>query len=80
MPSKSIHCKIDQRAIARYVKEQRALGDRITLSDTECRGLKLAINSQSASWTYAYRKRGYMNGGKRYPQVHTTRLPPVIVS
>lgn len=80
MPSKSIHCKIDQRAIARYVKEQRALGDRITLSDTECRGLKLAINNQSASWTYAYRKRGYMDGGKRYPQVTMKLGDPVTLS
>ncbi len=80
MSSRSIHCKIDQRAIARYVKEQRELGDRITLSDTECRGLKLAINNQSASWTYAYRKRGYMDGGKRHPQVTMKLGDPVTLS
>lgn len=44
------------------------MGDRITLSDTVCSGLKLVINNRSASWTYAYRKRGYLDGGKRHPQ------------
>lgn len=44
------------------------MGDRITLSDTVCTGLKLVINNRSASWTYAYRKRGYLDGGKRHPQ------------
>ena len=68
MPSLNITCKIDQRSIDKYVKEQKALGDRVTLSDQACSGLKLVINSRSCSWTYAYRKRGYTNGGKRHPQ------------
>ncbi|HKL06699.1 MAG TPA: integrase arm-type DNA-binding domain-containing protein, partial [Roseovarius sp.] len=68
MPTKIVPCKIDQRTIDKYTKEQRILGARITLADQVCSGLKLAINNQSASWTYAYRKRGYMDGGKRHPQ------------
>jgi integrase len=68
MSSKSISCKIDQRAIEKYAKLQSQLGERVTLSDTVCSGLKLVINNQSASWTYAYRKRGYAEGGKRHPQ------------
>ena len=68
MSSKSISCKIDQRAIEKHAKLQSQLGERVTLSDTVCSGLKLVINNQSASWTYAYRKRGYAEGGKRHPQ------------
>ena len=68
MPSLNITCKIDQRSIDKYVKEQKALGDRVTLSDQACSGLKLVINSRSCSWTYAYRKRGYTDGGKRHAQ------------
>jgi integrase len=68
MPTKNIKYKIDQRLIDKYLKEQRLLGERITLSDQVCSGLKLAINNKSCSWTYAYRKRGYIDGGKRYPQ------------
>jgi len=68
MSSKSTSCKIDQRAIDKYAKLQRQLGERVTLSDSVCSGLKLVINNQSASWTYAYRKRGYADGGKRHPQ------------
>ena len=80
MPSKSLTCKIDQRSIDKYVKEQRLLGDRLTLSDETCGGLKLVINSKSCSWTYSYRKRGYLNGGKRHPQ-HTIKLgDPVSMS
>ena len=68
MPTKNIKCKIDQRLIDKHLKEQRLLGERITLSDQVCSGLKLVINNRSCSWTYAYRKRGYIDGGKRYPQ------------
>ena len=68
MLTKNIKCKIDQRLIDKHLKEQRLLGERITLSDQVCSGLKLVINNQSCSWTYAYRKRGYIDGGKRYPQ------------
>ena len=68
MPTKNIKCKIDQRSIDRYLKEQRLLSERITLSDQVCSGLKLVINNKSCSWTYAYRKRGYIDGGKRHPQ------------
>ena len=68
MSKKSVSCKIDNRSIDRFSKAQQKLGDRITLSDTVCSGLKLVINNRSASWTYAYRKRGYLDGGKRHPQ------------
>jgi len=68
MQTLNITCKIDQRSIDKYVKEQRALGSRITLSDQACAGLKLVINNRSCSWTYAYRKRGYVDGGKRHAQ------------
>ena len=68
MPTKNIRCKIDQRSIDKHLKEQRLLAERITLSDQVCSGLKLVINNKSCSWTYAYRKRGYIDGGKRHPQ------------
>jgi integrase len=61
-------CRIDRPSIDKFTKEQRASGERVTLSDTACSGLKLVINSQSASWVYAYRKRGYLDGGRRHPQ------------
>lgn len=64
----TITCKIDRAQIEKSTKEQRNAGKRITLADTVCSGLKLIINSKSASWVYAYRKRGYVDGGKRYPQ------------
>ncbi|MFY9240548.1 MAG: Arm DNA-binding domain-containing protein, partial [Roseovarius sp.] len=63
-----VSCKIDRAQIEKYTREQRASGQRVTLADQVCSGLKLVINSQSASWTYAYRKRGYLDGGKRHPQ------------
>lgn len=68
MTSNTIFCKIDQKSIEKFTKQQRELGARITLSDEVCSGLKLVINNRSASWTYAYRKRGYLDGGKRHPQ------------
>lgn len=64
----TITCRIDRPQIEKFTKEQRQSGERITLADTVCSGLKLIINSQSASWVYAYRKRGYVDGGKRHPQ------------
>ena len=73
MPTLNIACKIDQRSIDTYIKQQKALGERVTLSDQTCAGLKLVINSRSCSWTYAYRRRGYIDGGKRHPQ-RTMRL------
>lgn len=66
--SKTISCRIDLRAIDAAKKRQRELGKRITLADTECSGLRLVVNTTSASWTYAYRKRGFIDGGKRHPQ------------
>ena len=63
-----VSCKIDRAQIEKYTREQRASGQRVTLADQVCSGLKLVINNQSASWTYAYRKRGYLDGGKRHPQ------------
>ena len=76
----NVSCKIDQRSIEKYIKEQRALGDRVTLSDQVCAGLKLVINSQSCRWTYAYRKRGYRDGGKRHPQRTVKLGDPVSMS
>ena len=66
--SQTISCRIDLRAVDTAVKQQREAGKRVTLADTECRGLRLVVNASSASWTYAYRKRGFSDGGKRYPQ------------
>ena len=80
MPTMNVSCKIDQRSIEKYIKEQRALGDRVTLSDQVCAGLKLVINRQSCSWTYAYRKRGYRDGGKRHPQRTMKLGDPVSMS
>ena len=80
MTSKNIKCKIDQRSIDKYVKEQRLLGERITLSDETCGGLKLVINSKSCSWTYSYRKRGYVDGGKRHQQRTMKLGDPVSMS
>ena len=62
----TIHCKIDKRQIEKAVKEQRSINRRLLLADTECKGLRLAVNSRSASWTYAFRKRGLDTGGKRH--------------
>lgn len=64
----TISCKIDRNQIEKSIREQRAANRRITLADTVCAGLKLVINSQSCSWTYTYRKRGYRDGGQRFPQ------------
>ena len=61
------HCRIDKKKIEKAIKEQRILKSRLFLADTDCTGLRLAINSKSASWTYAYRRRGFDFGGKRYP-------------
>ena len=61
------HCRIDKNKIEKAIKEQRFMKTRLFLADTDCKGLRLAINSKSASWTYAYRRRGFDFGGKRYP-------------
>ena len=61
-----IHCNIDRRAIEKAAKQRKALGTKVTLVDPS--GLRLAINAQSASWTYNYRKRGVDYYGKRHPQ------------
>ena len=66
--SQTISCRIDLRAVDAAVKLQREASKRIILADTECRGLRLVVNANSASWTYAYRKRGFSDGGKRNPQ------------
>ena len=66
--SQTISCRIDLRSVDTAVKQQREVGQRVILADTECRGLKLVMNTTSASWTYAYRKRGFSDDGKRYPQ------------
>ena len=61
-----IHCNIDRRAIEKATKQRKALGTKVTLVDPS--GLRLAINAQSASWTYNYRQRGVDYYGKRHPQ------------
>ena len=61
-----IHCNIDRRAIEKATKQRKALGTKVTLVDPS--GLRLAINAQSASWTYNYRRRGVDYYGKRHPQ------------
>lgn len=66
-PMSTIHLRIDKKAIEKAIKQQREMKTRLFLADTDCKGLRLAINSRSASWTYAYRKRGFDFGGKRYP-------------
>ena len=63
----TIHLRIDKKAIEKAIKAQRAMNGRLFLADTDCKGLRLAINSRTASWTYAYRKRGFDFGGKRFP-------------
>ena len=67
----TIKCHIDRRAIERATKKQQELGQKITLVDPS--GLRLAVNSKSASWNYNYRKRGVDYQGKRHPQ-RTLRL------
>ena len=66
--SQTLACRIDLRAVKAAKKRQRQKGKRVTLADTECSGLRLVVNAASASWTYAYRKRGLKDGGKRHPQ------------
>jgi integrase len=78
MPTYS--CKIDRQQIEKFTKHQRVSGERVTLADTVCSGLKLVINSQSASWVYTYRKRGYLDGGKRHPQRAMKLGDPVIMT
>ena len=73
----TIHLRIDKKAIEKAVKQQRDMNSRLFLADTDCKGLRLAINSRSASWTYAYRKRGFDFGGKRFP-MRTLKLGDVV--
>src|SRR6056300_2050478 len=67
----NIKCHIDRRSIERATKQQRELGQKVILVDPS--GLRLAVNSKSASWNYNYRKRGVDYQGKRHPQ-RTLRL------
>jgi len=73
----TIHLRIDKKAIEKAIKDQRAMNNRLSLADTDCKGLRLAINSRTASWTYAYRKRGFDFGGKRFP-MRTLKLGDVM--
>jgi len=73
----TIHLRIDKKAIEKAIKDQRAMNGRLFLADTDCKGLRLAINSRTASWTYAYRKRGFDFGGKRFP-MRTLKLGDVV--
>ena len=72
----TIHIRIDKKTIEKAIKQQRDMKTRLFLADTVCKGLRLAINSRSASWTYAYRKRGFDFGGKRFP-MRTLKLGDV---
>ena len=73
----TIHLRIDKKAIEKAIKDQRLMNGRLFLADTDCKGLRLAINSRTASWTYAYRKRGFDFGGKRFP-MRTLKLGDVM--
>ena len=73
----TIHLRIDKKAIEKAIKQQREMNSRLFLADTDCKGLRLAINSRTASWTYAYRKRGFDFGGKRFP-MRTLKLGDVV--
>ena len=73
----TIHLHIDKKAIEKAIKDQRSMSGRLYLADTDCKGLRLAINSQTASWTYAYRKRGFDFGGTRFP-MRTLKLGDVV--
>ena len=73
----TIHLRIDKKAIEKAIKDQRSMNGRLFLADTDCKGLRLAINSRTASWTYAYRKRGFDFGGKRFP-MRTLKLGDVV--
>ena len=66
-----IKCTIDRRAIESAIKQQKTLEQKVILVDPS--GLRLAVNSKSASWNYNYRKRGVDYYGKRHPQ-RTLRL------
>ena len=73
----TIHLRIDKKAIERAIKDQRSMNGRLFLADTDCKGLRLAINLRTASWTYAYRKRGFDFGGKRFP-MRTLKLGDMV--
>jgi len=73
----TFHLRIDKKAIEKAIKAQRSMNGRLFLADTDCKGLRLAINSRTASWTYAYRKRGFDFGGKRFP-MRTLKLGDVV--
>jgi len=45
----TIHLRIDKKAIEKAIKQQREAKKRLLLADTDCKGLRLAINSRSAS-------------------------------
>ena len=66
-----INCHINRQAIEKATRQQRELCAKVTIVDPS--GLRLAINSRSASWNYNYRKRGVDHYGKRHPQ-RTLRL------
>jgi len=60
---------------------RRATNQRLIIGDSDCRGLALVINANSASWTYSYKPRGRdPQTGKRFstraitignPQTHS---------
>ena len=56
------------------------MNQRLTLRDEGCPGLKLVINNSSSSWVYTYRKRGYLDGGKRHPQRAMKLGDPILMT
>jgi len=56
------------RAKVEATWRQRAKNERLVLSDLECRGLALVVNTSSMSWRYDYKPRGTDPAtGKRFP-------------
>jgi len=60
---------------------QRKPDSRLTMRDTECRGLTLVVNQQTMTWSYAYRPRGKdPNTAKRWPSKELTLGNPASLS
>jgi integrase len=76
----TVSCYIDRSKIDKFTKQQRAINQRLTLRDEGCPGLKLVINNSSSSWVYTYRKRGYLDGGKRHPQRAMKLGDPILMT
>ncbi len=53
--------------IAKEIRAARAAGERITITDQVCAGLRLIVGPRSATWSVTARPRGQDAGGRRYP-------------